>query len=116
MATIYLEPIEQNEPLLPLIQLAIENEISRLQLAIKLADKRLMPFEQKYGLSSETFIIEMVAEDLEGGDEEYIDWAGEFKLKERLYRKLKQLQSIAYVSTELSQSNGDKPSDGSTWL
>ena len=105
MATLYLEPIEKNGQLLPLIQTAIQNEINRLELAIKLAKKRLIPFEQKYGVSSEKFMTDMAAEDLTGGDEEYIHWAGEFKLKERLYLKLAQLRSITYVSTNLPEPN-----------
>lgn len=103
MATIHLQPIEKNGQLLPLIQSAIQNEISRLELAIKLAGKRLRPFEEKYGVSSETFITDLTAEDLAGGDEEYIHWAGEFKLRERLHLKLAQLQSITYDSANLSK-------------
>ena len=39
---------------------------------LKLADKRLAPFEEKYDVTSEYFISEMAAEDLEGSDDEYI--------------------------------------------
>jgi hypothetical protein len=62
-----------------------------LQLALGLARKRLAQFEQKYGVSSDHFITTMVAEDLEGGDEEYVRWAGEYKLKQRLEEKLHKL-------------------------
>jgi hypothetical protein len=65
-----------------------------LQLALELARKRLTQFEQKYGVSSNYFITTMVVEDLEGGDEEYIRWAGEYKLMKRLEEKLHKLQEI----------------------
>jgi len=105
MATLYLDPIEETSQLLPLIQTAIQNEINRLELAIKIAHKRLIPFEKKYNVTSEKFIADMAAEDLAGGDDEYIHWAGEFKLKERLHLKLNQLRTITYASAKLPQPN-----------
>lgn len=96
MSTLYVEPKQNAEGVLPLVRSAIEGEIARLELALKLARERLAPFERKYGVTSEHFIAEMVAEDLEGGDEEYVHWAGEYKLMERLREKLHQLQEIRY--------------------
>jgi len=93
MATLYVDPIEETPQLLPLIQIAIQNEINRLELAIKIARKRLIPFEKKHNLTTEKFIADTSAEELDGGDDEYIHWAGEFKLKERLHLKLNQLQT-----------------------
>ena len=60
---------------------------TRLELALKLARARLAPFEQKYSVTSKYFISEMAAEDLEGGDEEYVCWAGEYRLMQRLQGK-----------------------------
>jgi hypothetical protein len=82
-------------------QPAIEGEIVRLELALKLAKERLVPFEQKYGVTSEHFISEMAAEDLEGGDDEYVCWAGEYKLMQRLQEKLQRLQEINYGDSDL---------------
>ncbi len=62
-------------------------------LALELAQKRLAQFEQKYGVSSDYFITTMVAEDFEGGDEEYVRWAGEYKLMQRLEEKLHSFKS-----------------------
>ena len=72
-----------------------------LQLALELARKRLAQFEQKYGVSSDHFITTMVAEDLEGGDEEYVHWAGEYKLMQRLEEKLNKLQQISFGDSRL---------------
>ncbi len=58
--------------------------------------KRLAPFEEKYGVTSDHFITEMTAEDLDGQDDEYISWAGEYKLMQRLQEKLQKLREIDY--------------------
>jgi len=76
--------------------LDIESQIARLELGLQLARKRLVPFEQKYGVTSEYFIPEMAAENLEGGDDEYVRWAGEYKLMQRLQEKLQELAEIRY--------------------
>jgi len=101
MSTIYVEPVQKADKILHLIQSAVESEIAKLELGLKLARKRLAQFEQKYGVTSEYFISEMVAEDLDGGDEEYVNWAGEYKLMQRLQDKLQQLQEIEYGDSSL---------------
>jgi hypothetical protein len=103
MSTIYVEPAQKTSEVLSLVRSAIEGEITRLELALKLARERLVPFEQKYGVTSEHFISDMVAEDLEGGDDEYVRWAGEYKLMQRLQEKLRQLREIDYGDSSLLQ-------------
>jgi len=88
---------------LSLVRAAVEGEITRLELALKLARERLVPFEQKYGMTSEQFIAGMATEDLEGGDDEYVRWAGEYKLMQRLQEKLQQLREIEYGDSSLLQ-------------
>lgn len=69
-----------------------------------LARKRLQPFERRYNVSSERFMAEMAAEDLEGGDDEYVQWAGEYLLMRRLEEKLMGLQEVRYSDTDLLRS------------
>ena len=83
------------------LRVPFEGEIARLELAVKLARERLVPFEQKYGVTSEHFISEWAAEDLEGGDDEYVRWAGEYKLMQRLQEKLQRLREISYGDSDL---------------
>ncbi len=104
MSTIYIEPAQKSKETLYLVQSAIKSEVVRLELALKLANKRLAPFEEKYGVTSEYFISEMAAEDLAGSDDEYIHWAGEYKLRQRLQKKLEQLQEINYGDSKLLRS------------
>jgi len=103
MSTIRIEPAQDSAQILPLVRSAIQGEIAKLELALKLAQQRLSPFEQKYGVTSTHFISAMAAEDLEGGDYEYVRWAGEYKLMQRLEQKLRQLQAISYHDPNLLQ-------------
>jgi hypothetical protein len=48
MATLYIEPIHESGEILRLVQSAIESEVAKLELALKMAVKRLAPFEEKY--------------------------------------------------------------------
>ncbi len=90
--------------ILHLIKSAIQAEIARLKLGLDMAAKRLLPFEKKYGISSEQFMSQFTAEDLEGGDDEYVNWAGEYQLKQRLEQKLAQLNEIEYDRSGILQS------------
>lgn len=91
MGTITLETTEATDDVRFLVRSAIASEIAKLELGLVLAQQRLRPFEQKYHVSSERFIAEFAAEDLESGDDEYVRWAGEYQLKQRLEAKLAQL-------------------------
>lgn len=102
-ATIYIKSKSSRKTLLPLVKAAIEGEIARMELAIEIANKRLRPFEEKYNVTSDYFISSMTAEDLEGKDEEYVSWAGEYQLKQRLQAKLKQLREIVYDASDISR-------------
>lgn len=100
MTIIYIESesvVETQE----LLHSAIKGETSRLAMALTAARQRLSPFEKKYGVTSAYFIDEMVAEDLDGGDDEYVQWAGEYKLMERLVHKLQQLEDITYSDSSI---------------
>ena len=101
MATLYIEPRHESGEILRLVRAAIESEVAKLELALKMAVKRLKPFEEKYGVTSEHFLTAMTAEDLEGKDDEYVHWAGEYKLMQRLQSKLHKLQEISYYDPNL---------------
>jgi hypothetical protein len=95
MNTIHIEPT-QNKQVLRLVEEVVRSEVARLQLALELARRRLEPFEKKYHVTSDKFIASMAAEDLQGGDDEYVQWAGEYKLEQRLEDKLKQLKELRF--------------------
>ena len=100
MATIYMDSREHTDTQ-QLVKSAIDGEIVRLELALTLARQRLAPFEEKYGVTSEHFIETMAAKDLEGRDDEYVQWAGEYHLWQRLQQKINRLRGIEYRDTSL---------------
>jgi len=96
MSTIYVETDPHSAEVMSLVREAIESEARRLELALEAARRRLAPFEQKYGVTSEHFISEMASEDLEGADDEYVRWAGEYRLMERLQQKVTRIRGIRF--------------------
>lgn len=97
MSIFYVEPVQASKEVLHLVQSAVESEILKLELALKMAKKRLAQFEEKYGVSSDYFIEKMAAEDLEGSDDEYVQWAGEYWLMRDLEEKLAKLKELQYA-------------------
>ena len=57
----------------------------------------VIKFEKKYKVTSKEFIKEWSAEDLDGKDLEYVEWAGEYNLSTRLNERLGALKSIKHV-------------------
>jgi hypothetical protein len=79
----------------PILQ-AIESYKARLRASIERTRRRLAQFEQQYGVDTDHFLQEMTAEDLKGGDLEYVEWAGEAKLLEGLESELMELEHARY--------------------
>jgi hypothetical protein len=79
----------------PILQ-AIESYKARLRSGIERTRSRLAWFEERYGVDTAHFLQEMTAEDLEGGDMEYVEWAGEAKLLEGLETELRELEHARY--------------------
>ena len=75
---------------------ALALEEARLQYSLKLAQKRLKFFEAKYGVDSDLFMGEWAAEDLEGQDMEYVEWAGEYKFAASLMNRIDVITGIRH--------------------
>ena len=85
---------EEPDKAVQFLKEALETEASRLKYSLNLAKKRLKKFEKKYNVSSEKFIKEWSAEDLQGKDMEYVEWAGEYELFLRMNERFLVLRSI----------------------
>lgn len=81
-----------------IIKDAIANKITLLEFSKERHRKKLEKFEQKYNITSEIFIKEWAAEDLEGKDMEYVEWAGEYHFMLDLEEDLNILKSLEYVT------------------
>src|SRR5262245_37821542 len=75
---------------------ALEAYKVRMRASIARTKRRLTTFEVRYGVDTARFLHEMTAEDLPGGDLEYIEWAGEAKLLEGLETELRELEHASY--------------------
>ena len=93
--------------MLHLVKATIDAEVRKLELAVELAEKRLRPFEEKYRTTSEDFLANFAAEDLDGGDDEYVRWAGEYRLKQRLLEKLAAFREIEYDDPSVFYAHQD---------
>lgn len=78
---------------------ALEAETLRLKYSINLANKRLSKFEKKYMVTSKEFIESWSAENLEGKDLDYVEWAGEYNLSMRLHERYAVLKGIQHVAS-----------------
>lgn len=87
----------QSEEAVNILQEALKTEEMRLRYALDSAHRRISRFEEKYGISSKNFIEQWTAEDLQDGDAEYVEWAGEIKLASRVQERLNILNNIEYV-------------------
>jgi hypothetical protein len=71
---------------------ALDAYKERLRASIERTKRRLTEFETRYGKDTAHFLHDMTAEDLTGGDLEYVEWAGEAKLLAGLEVELRELE------------------------
>jgi hypothetical protein len=82
---------------LRLVQTAVESKLLHLRLGVEATRARLQTFERRYGMASEEFMAQKTAEDLAGGDLDYVEWAGEWKIFQQLKEDLRRLEAIEYA-------------------
>src|SRR3972149_11691864 len=80
------------------IKNAVSAEIKRLEIGLYKTNKQIEKYETEYNVTSEIFQKKFSAENLEKGDQEYIEWAGELKIREKIMADLKKLKEIEYVA------------------
>lgn len=86
------------ESALDIIRSAIAAETSRLEFGLKNTERHIRVFEERYCVTSEAFLRDFTAEDLADGDREYVCWAGELKLRERIAAQLETIKGIQYAA------------------
>ena len=78
------------------VQRVLEGYQARLRASILRTRRRLAVFEERYSVSTTRFLEDMTAEDLQGGDLEYVDWAGEAGLFSGLEAELSELENARF--------------------
>ena len=89
---------DTKDSVVAIIQAAIAAEIKRLELGLHKTNKNIEKFERRYSVSSAIFKKKFAAEDLKTGDQKYIEWAGELKIRKKIMTDLKKLKNIKYVT------------------
>lgn len=89
-----LQIISDRNDIVPVIQDAIEAKMRRTEIGFRKTEQEIRKFEMKYNIPSDDFITSFTAEDLAGGDEDYVSWMGEIKLRESLLEELQALHEI----------------------
>jgi hypothetical protein len=90
---------DKKDRVFSVIKSAISSEIKRLELGLDKTNRQIARFEKEHNISSDHFIKNYAAEDMKNGDEGYIQWAGELKIKERILDDLNNLKDIEYAAS-----------------
>ena len=97
MTTIQIKSDSDNDTM-DIIKTAIDAELKRLELGLQKTERQIAKFEADYKIPSEIFLSKFTAEDMKNGDPEYIAWAGELKIRERILADINRLKEIQYVA------------------
>jgi hypothetical protein len=93
-----LKIMYDNDESADLIKMALSAEKKRLEIGLAKTEREIKNLEKRYQVSSEIFLAQLAAEDLEGGDEEYVRWAGEIEIRDRILQRLRKLDDVEYVA------------------
>ena len=86
----------QREQTAQSVMRALDSYKARLRNSVERTRRRLADFETRYQVTTAHFLKKMTAEDLAGGDLEYVEWAGEAKLLAGLEDELGELEHAHY--------------------
>ena len=80
-----------------LLRTAVESKVRRLRLGIEATEARLRTLEIRHGKTSAEAMATAAAEDLSGGDLDYVEWLGEWRMLQQLKHDLGELEAIEYA-------------------
>ena len=75
---------------------ALESYKARLRVSSERGRRRLAEFEERYGVATDELVERLTAEDLVGGDMDYVEWVGEAKLLAGVEAELRELEDARY--------------------
>ena len=85
------------DPIRSLVENALHKEERMLEMGIKHKAELLKRYEEKYNIPSKVFFEKMENGEM-GDDFDFIGWAGEYEILQRLKLKLKNLMEIKICS------------------
>ena len=86
-----------NQPLKPLVEAALNNELRTLEAAIQRSERRLGEYEVAHGMDSSQFIERFENDELPE-TLEFVEWVGEYRLSIRLREKADAYRGISIVN------------------
>ncbi len=89
---------DNKEKAVDMVKAAVVAEIQRMELGLERTNRQINRFEKRYGISSVAFQEQFAAEDLKKRDDEYVRWAGELAIRDRIEADLKQLKDVRFVA------------------
>lgn len=98
MTILQIKSEASSNAIMDIIKTAIQAELKRLELGLEKTERQIAIFEKEYKVSSERFLKEFTAEDMKGGDPEYISWAGELKIRDKMLTDINRLKEIQYAA------------------
>lgn len=87
----------QGRPLQPLVEAAIQNELCLLEAGLRRTEEKLHAFEIRFGMTTPELVQRYEADELEE-TLEFIEWVGEYRLRERLLDKTNTLREIRFAN------------------
>ena len=97
MARIRVEDRDAGSDTSQLLRTAVESKMRRLRLGIEATEARLRVLESRHGRTSAEAMATAAAEDLVGGDLDYVEWLGKWRMLQQLKHDLGQLEAIEYA-------------------
>jgi phage shock protein A len=85
------------EPIQPLVEAALANEVRLLEVGLRQTEHRLQLFEEKYQLSTPEFINRYANDEIEE-TLETIEWLGEYRMAQRIQEKIDRLKEIRFAN------------------
>ena len=89
----------ENQSSIQTLAQAVDVYKRQVEASLRRTKGHLYRFEQQYKVTTDYFLKEMAAEELVGGDWEYVEWAGEAHLLQGLETELRDLE---YARRQLS--------------
>ena len=86
----------RKQPLKPLVEAALNNELRLLETGIHRTEKNLQCYESQYGMTTEEFIKRYENNEL-NETLQFAEWIGEYRMLNRLQEKTKTLQEVQFA-------------------
>ena len=87
----------QERPLKQLVEDALQNELRLLETGLQRTEDKLRAFETRFGMITADFVRRFEADELTE-TLDFVEWIGEYRLRERLADKVKTMREIRIAS------------------